>query len=164
MAREAARRTQCVNNLKVLYNHAIEYSDKSGTRVFPFSPKGSLDALRLMIDWDWDADREMKPEMFVCPKGSDQKPRVENGKVVLTNDTCSYEIVPWRVRNTAMEAILIYDKWPCHDGKRNVVFLLAIVMSVRAPSPMGTASESSAGNAETICSTADEVDTAAVRL
>ena len=41
---------------------------------------------------------------------------------------------------------------------------LAIVISAIAPTPMPTAKGASAGTAEVICSTADEVETATVRL
>ena len=40
----------------------------------------------------------------------------------------------------------------------------ATVISASAPTPIGTATPASCGNADTICSTADEVETAAVRL
>ncbi len=41
---------------------------------------------------------------------------------------------------------------------------LASVMSASDPTPMSTRTSPRAGNADTICSTADEVETAAVRL
>jgi hypothetical protein len=33
-----------------------------------------------------------------------------------------YEVVSWRVRNTAVDAVLAFDKTPCHRGGRHVLF------------------------------------------
>jgi len=117
--REAAYDVQCMNNLKTLYGYAIPYSDKSGKGAFPYSPEGPLAALQALID----SDPEIGPDAFVCTQGGEAKPRLEDGKVVLTDETCSYELVPWKLKNTAAEAILFYDKTPCHHGKRNVLFV-----------------------------------------
>jgi prepilin-type processing-associated H-X9-DG protein len=124
--REAAYDVQCLNNLKTLYGYAIPYSDKSGKGAFPYSPEGSLAALQVLID----ADPEIGPDAFVCTQGGQAKPRLEDGKVALTDETCSYELVPWKLKNTAGEAILIYDKTPCHHGKRNVLFVDGSVRAV----------------------------------
>ena len=110
---------QCANNLKQLFTPAMMYTDKSGTRAFPYSPDGSLASLQLLIDSDPEA---FSPKLFVCPESGRSPPEVRDGRIVLTEETCSYDMVPWKVKNTAVNAILIYDKTPCHRGGRNVLY------------------------------------------
>jgi hypothetical protein len=49
-------------------------------------------------------------------------PAAVDGKPVLTEETCSYEILGRRLKSTALDSILMYDKTPCHHGCRNVLF------------------------------------------
>jgi prepilin-type processing-associated H-X9-DG protein len=118
--RGEAYTVQCANNLKQLYGLALVYSEEAGEHAFPYSPDGSVAALRLLIEHvGHDA---VHPQLFACPEGGHQAPEVEDGKVVLTGETCSYELVPWRLKVTAPEAIWMYDKQPHHRGRRNVLF------------------------------------------
>ena len=117
--RGEAYAVQCQSNLKILYTHGIEYSDKSGTNVFPYSEAGSVAALQALIDFrpDW-----IEPALFSCPSHGGPAPAREGGRLVLTPDTTSYEVVPWRVSNRVDDAIWLYDRAPVHEGHRNVLF------------------------------------------
>jgi prepilin-type processing-associated H-X9-DG protein len=116
--RSQAQRVQCMNNLRQLFMASMQYSDKSGTRAHPNSPEGSLASLQILADSDPES---LPPQLFVCPESTEMPGALVDGKLRLTEETCSYEMVPWKVRNTAM-GILLYDKSPCHAGGRNVVF------------------------------------------
>lgn len=111
-----ATTTICANNLKGLYVASQMYFLTTGH--FPHSPKGSLATLQLLAD---AAELELQPESFFCPEGEEGPPALVDGKIVLTEETCSYEAAPWNLQPTA-DAILFYDKKPHHDGQRNVVF------------------------------------------
>jgi len=67
-------------------------------------------------------EEEVSPSIFVCPESGQMKPSVVDGKPVLTEETCSYEIVPWRLKSTALDSIFMYDKTSCHQGRRMVLF------------------------------------------
>ena len=110
---------QCQSNLKTLYMYGMEYSDKSGTNVFPHSEGGSLAALQVLVDF---RPEKIGPALFSCPSHGGREPIAEGGKVVLAPDTTSYEVVPWKVRNTVDDAIWMYDRKPVHEGYRNVLF------------------------------------------
>jgi hypothetical protein len=117
--RSAAFDVQCGNNLKQLYVLAMQYSDKTPGRSFPHSPDGSLASLQLLIDGNEDA---ITSRLFLCPEGEESEAEDDDGKFELTEDTCSYEIVPSKLKNTTPDAILIYDKAPHHEGRRSVLF------------------------------------------
>jgi prepilin-type processing-associated H-X9-DG protein len=117
--RGEAYTVQCSNNLRQLFGYAVSYSDKSGTRAYPFSEEGSLASLQLLIDFDPEG---LEPRVFVCRAHGGREPVKEGGKVVLSPDTTSYEVVPWKLRNTALNAIWMYDREPAHNGGRNVLF------------------------------------------
>jgi prepilin-type processing-associated H-X9-DG protein len=117
--RAEAFTVQCQSNLKQLYSIALLYSDKSGTRAYPHSEAGSVASLQVLIDAHPES---LTRSLFVCPNHGAGVPVEEDGRIVLTPETTSYEVVPWRVRNTAPNAILIYDREPVHGGRRNVLF------------------------------------------
>lgn len=110
---------QCQSNLRQLYSVGMLYSDKSGTRAFPHSEEGSLASLQVLMDSDPEL---LGPSLVLCPAHGGRAPIREGGKVVLAPDTTSYEVVPWRIRNTVPDAIWIYDREPAHEGYRNVLF------------------------------------------
>ncbi|MBI4605621.1 MAG: hypothetical protein HY721_26955, partial [Planctomycetes bacterium] len=118
--RGEALAVQCMNNLKQLYTFSLAYSEDAGGDAFPYSPEGSVAALRLLIEHD--EDHQLPAKLFVCPEGGHEAPAVEEGKVALTEETSSYEVVPWRLRSTTANAIFMYDKGPHHRGRRNVLF------------------------------------------
>ena len=60
--------------------------------------------------------------MFVCPLSGDAEPQVVDGEIKLTEDSCSYAVVPWELASTARDAMFAFDKAPHHDGGRNVLF------------------------------------------
>jgi hypothetical protein len=122
--RGEAYKLQCANNLKQLFLAGIEQADTSGTKTFPFSPEGSLASLQMLVDSD---PAGLSPQLFVCPEGHETPAvRGPDGSYMLTEETCSYEIVARRMRNTVADQILIYDKRPHHrlgrGSGRSVVF------------------------------------------
>lgn len=117
--RSEAYKVQCANNLKQLYMAALIYSDEMGTRAFPYSPKGSLASLQILIDSEPGG---LRPEVFVCPEGMESPAYVQGGTWTLQEDNCSYEIVSRKTKNTAPDRMLMYDKRPHHKGGRNVIF------------------------------------------
>ncbi|MCZ6792559.1 MAG: hypothetical protein O7J95_02970 [Planctomycetota bacterium] len=115
-ARTTADTVTCMANLRGLHSAAfIVYAQKEGH--FPHDPDGPLASLQIIVD---RSDGSFDPENFVCPEGHEIEAIADDGKLVLTEDTCSYEMVPWRLRPTD-PGILIYEKAPYHDGSRFVV-------------------------------------------
>ena len=101
--------------------YAMQYSDKKGTRSFPYSPKGSIASLQEMIDFDSEG---LPPKLFVCPEGEETPTDLQEGGggFRLSEETCSYEMTPRKIRNTDAHRILLFDKAPRHRGGRNVLF------------------------------------------
>ena len=120
--RGAAYKVQCANNLKQLYTFAMHYSDTSGTRAFPHDPDGSVASFQKMIDhFAKEGQGGLAPKLFLCPEGHESEAEVdEDGRILLTEETCGYEIANRRIKNTALNKILMYDKHP-HGGGRNVL-------------------------------------------
>ncbi len=116
--RGEAYAVQCANNLRQLYGVSLQYSNEAGGNAFPHSPEGSLVALQMLSDF---AGADLPAKVFLCPEGDETEPTTEDGKPVLTEKHCSYEIVPWRLKNTTPNAILLHDRAPHHHGKRNVL-------------------------------------------
>ncbi|MBI4586132.1 MAG: hypothetical protein HY717_19145 [Planctomycetes bacterium] len=115
-----AYEVQCANNLKELGKLAIIYADASGTRFFPHSPEGGIASLQVMVDF---YEGDVKPQLFVCPRSEQDHAEVAGeGKFKLSEDTCSYEMVPLRLSPTDSGRILIYERFPHHRGKRHVVY------------------------------------------
>ena len=108
----------CHANLMQLFTPAMVYADKRGKGAFPYSPEGSLASLQLLLDLDQEG---FHPKLFVCPGSYHWEPEVRDGRIILVEETCSYEMVPWRVKKKDDGAILMYDKTPCHWGCRNVL-------------------------------------------
>lgn len=116
--REEAYKVQCANNLKTLYTFGMMYGDRH-QRAFPHSPKGSVESFQLLIDYFPD---DFVSRIFICSGGEESEAAFVNGKVALSPESCSYEMVSWQLKVTAREAIFIYDKAPHHGDGRNVVF------------------------------------------
>jgi hypothetical protein len=117
--RGEANKHVCASNLWLLSAACMRYSIEAGKGFFPHSSEGSLAALRALIEFDSEG---MNPRLFVCPEGDEDPAEAgADGRFHLDDGTCSYEIVPWRLRNTAQGAILLYDRRPCHGGGRNVL-------------------------------------------
>ena len=108
----------CVANLRRYHNISFEYSQTKN--FFPYSPKGPLAAFHILLNHQ--TGKSLLPENFVCPLSGDKPAKKDkNGKFLLREENCSYEIVPWK-NSPLMSAILMYDKKPHHGGKRLVVF------------------------------------------
>ncbi|HVR72887.1 MAG TPA: hypothetical protein VMT52_01080 [Planctomycetota bacterium] len=125
--RSAAQHAQCSSHLRQLYMFAMAYSDEDPAHTFPWSPEGSHASLQLLADFLSSSGR---PELFICPVDDTAPPSVVDGRIILEEGGTSYEIVPWKLKNTAANAILIYDNLPRHDGRRNVLFTDHSVMSM----------------------------------
>jgi len=118
--RGEAYKIQCASNLLHLFPRAISYSSRKGEGYFPHSPAGSIASLQTMLDADPEG---MSPRMFLCPDG-DELPaqQAADGRFRLSEETCSYEMTPRKIRNTDAHRILLFDKAPRHRGGRNVLF------------------------------------------
>lgn len=125
--RSAAQHVVCSSNLRQLYMFAMAYSDEDPAHTFPWSPEGSLASLQLLAD---SMPSPVRPELFICPQDGTAPPSVVDEKVLLEEGGTSYEIVPWRLKNTAASAILLHDNAPRHDGRRNVIFTDGSVMAM----------------------------------
>ena len=96
--REEAYKVQCASNLKSLYTYSMLYANKT-TRAFPHDPKGSVASLQKLVDY---FPEDLRPQFFICSKGHAIEAATRpDGAFRLTGETCSYEIVPWRVKVTA---------------------------------------------------------------
>jgi hypothetical protein len=110
-----AQSVRCAKNLKSLYVHLLSYSDKVGNASFPHSPEGSLATLQLVVDSEPQAR-----DYLGCPAAAGAR-SLPAGQM-LEDSMVGYEVVSWRVRNTAVDAVLAFDKTPCHRGGRHVLF------------------------------------------
>jgi prepilin-type processing-associated H-X9-DG protein len=115
-AQRSAYKVKCMSNLRGLHGFAYGMSLDHG--FFPYDADGSLASLQSMVD---DAPGELLPDYFICPEGDETPAETDDGEFVLDEETCSYETVPWKLRNTA-KAMLFFDRQPYHGGGRNVVF------------------------------------------
>jgi len=132
VTRREAYILRCQNNLRQLYNSAMQYQDRKGNRSFPYNPEGSIAALQEMIDLDAEG---LMAGMFVCPEGEETPADREPGGrgFRLSEETCSYEMVPKKIRVTDQKSVLMYDKAPRHGGGRNVLLADGTVRWVEEP-------------------------------
>ncbi len=128
-SRAAADEVACQNNLREIAKSSMLYAD-FGNQYFPHDPGGSLASLQVLVDFYAGPDRRYRPDLFVC-RSATQTPATTDaeGKFRLTEATCSYELFPARLRSIDT-CILAYDRFPHHDGRRNVVDTSASVTSV----------------------------------
>ena len=92
---------------------------------FPHSPIGSIASLQQLVD---AFPEYFRPESFTCGSGQDTPAAVVDGRLTLTAECCSYEVVPWRLKNGERNAILSYDKRPHHRKGRLVVLTHGTVL------------------------------------
>lgn len=107
----------CISNLECLRVLGMLYAHNEDG-YFPHSPNGSIASLQQLVD---AFPEDFRPERFICGRGQDTPAAVVDGRLTLTNESCSYGVVPWRLKDSERNAILSYDKRPHHRDGRLVV-------------------------------------------
>lgn len=116
--RTRAEEVYCQNNLKTLYTAALDHS--LSDPFFPHSPEGSDATFNLLLEGR--AGEGLKPKTFICRASKQRPAQVVGPSFRVDRATCSYVIVPKRLKKTALNEILMYEKEPHHRGSRNVLF------------------------------------------
>ncbi len=121
-ARARAEDVSCMSNLREIQKLAMITADMSGSAFYPYSEKGSIDAFMMLVK----SHEGLPPGVFRCLAARDMYEAANvdaDGKFELSEKTCSYELVPWKVGlGGPIDALLAFDRTPCHRGSRNVIF------------------------------------------
>jgi hypothetical protein len=119
---------KCQANLREIAKLGILYADAGEGRFFPHSRTGGITSLQLLLNHS----EGLKPTLFICPQTIHEPAEVgSDGKFLLDEDTCSYEMTPWLIKATdPPDTIVAFDRAPYHEGKRNVVHLDSSVGSM----------------------------------
>ena len=124
-ARGKADIVKCQSNLREIQKLGMMYADTAGHRYYPWSEKGGIASLQVLVD----STEGLKPSMFVCPASrNDEMAEVVDGKFQLDAAHCSYEMVPWRLSPTDdADSLVAFDREARHQSQgrmgRNVVHL-----------------------------------------
>lgn len=118
----SARDSDCVNNLRMLGTYIVMYVSKYGNdRDFPGPGQRLLSDLFTLPDAPRAIGRGVEV-ILTCKRAGDEGAldRLKNGEW----DAMSYECWEGQVSDarTPPDAPIAWDKTPCHDGKRNVLF------------------------------------------
>ena len=117
----------CAANLKALYTFGRMYADRPDGYL-PHGPRGSVSAFQSLAD---SLPEDFRPESFLCPSQDNPPGTVLDGRLVLTEASCSYRMVPWKLKpmprwelkSDDANAMVFFDAKPCHRGGRLVVLL-----------------------------------------
>jgi prepilin-type processing-associated H-X9-DG protein len=113
-----AHQVHCTNNLRQLYAALVDYAANNDG--FPHSTDGSIAALNAFLKTKYG--RNIAPDIFICLQGAEFDSELDDdGLFELTEDTCSYELVPWKT-SPEKNSILLFDRNTHDDGTRNVLF------------------------------------------
>ena len=120
-ASQRATLPTCMSKLREIQKLGSMYADSEGTQCYPYSKDGGIAALQVLVE----ANDGLEPSLFICPVSGLQPATADAvGKFKLDAAHCSYEMFDVKVRpSDRANTIIVYDRTPCHDGKRCVVYI-----------------------------------------
>ena len=119
--RRESYKIQCTNNLRQIGTFAMTYSDKSGTRCFPFAKTKDSRAHESLKELLALYPGELPPELFKCQESPEtfRAERAEDGSYVLGEENLSYTWVARRTKPTVNSPLASYryvDGFEDEDG------------------------------------------------
>lgn len=129
-ARRASRSTSCVNNLRQLGVYMVMYVSKYGSDRNYSGPGAKLFSDIANLPTPEQAILKGNEGLLICPESGD---KLDIDLIRKDDPACtSYECVEVQISDgtTMPQQPIAWDKKPCHDGKRNVLFFSGSVQTM----------------------------------
>ena len=128
--RRAPRSTSCVNNLRQLGVYMVMYISKYGSDRDYSGPGVKLFTDIANLPTPEQAIMKGNEGLLICPESGD---KLDIDLIRKDDPACtSYECIEVQISDgtTQPQVPIAWDKKPCHDGKRNVLFFSGSVQSM----------------------------------